>query len=196
MQPWKKLIKPDDIDVVSPEGQVRCRVKGYYSGSQFVIDDMKADIRPGDEIRRVLPNGNEEAFFVEDPKYYDGHFGKHYQVEISRRGVFPAHTGGNYHINVSGVNARVNIGSQDASVNIINNGELFENIRTALSQAVEKGAQLDILNATISEMEGAKTHPKFLAAYQKFIASAADHMTVLAPFLPALAGMLSTLPHI
>ena len=93
MQPWKS-IKPDLIDIVSPEGEVRSRVNGYYGGSTFFIDDMNVDVRPGDEIRRRLPNGREEAFFVEDPKFYDSHFGKHYQVKISRRGTFDPKTGG------------------------------------------------------------------------------------------------------
>jgi hypothetical protein len=81
MQPWKSTSTPEKIDVVSPEGAVRCSVTGYYGGNIFIIDDMKADVRPGDEIRRSLPNGNEEVFTVEDPKFFRaGPFGDHYQV--------------------------------------------------------------------------------------------------------------------
>ncbi len=117
MKPWN-IIKPDDIDVVAPDGQVRSHVKGYYNGELFIIDDMTVDVRPGDEIRRLLPNGREETFVVGDPKFYnDGPFVSHYQVSITPRGVFDRHTGGNYTINLSGSNARVNIGSTDNSVN-------------------------------------------------------------------------------
>ena len=85
MQPWKHLAKPDDIEIVSPAGEICCRVKGYYGGTMFTIDDMKADVQPSDEIRRALPNGKDEVFFVEDPKFFrDGHFGSHYQVKVSR----------------------------------------------------------------------------------------------------------------
>lgn len=119
MKPWT-MIPPDDIDVVAPDGSVRSHVKGYYSGKQFIIDDMRVDVREGDEIRRLLPNGREEAFVVTDPKFYkDGHFGSHYQVAIRRRGEFDKHTGGNYTINVSGHNSRVYVGSTDNSSNTV-----------------------------------------------------------------------------
>jgi hypothetical protein len=119
MKPWS-MISPDDIDVVAPDGTVRSRVKGYYSGKQFIIDDMSVDVREGDEIRRLLPNGREEAFFVTDPKFYkNGHFGSHYQVTIERQGIFDKYTGGNYTINVSGHNSRVNVGSTDNSSNTV-----------------------------------------------------------------------------
>lgn len=118
MKPWRNVTSPDDVDIVAPDGLVRSRVKAYYSGKQFIIDDMSVDVRPDDEIRRLLPNGREETFVVTDPKYYsDGPFGPHYQVAIVRRGVFDRRTGGHYTINVSGPNSRVNLGSTDNSTN-------------------------------------------------------------------------------
>ncbi|NKJ23850.1 hypothetical protein [Dyella sp. SG609] len=114
------MISPDDIDVVAPDGSVRSRVKGYFSGKQFIIDDMTVDVREGDEIRRSLPNGREEAFVVTDPKFYkNGHFGSHYQVSVARRGVFDKSSGDKYTINVSGHNSRVNVGSTDNSSNTV-----------------------------------------------------------------------------
>lgn len=119
MKPWS-MISPDDIDVVAPDGSVRSRVKGYFSGKQFIIDDMTVDVREGDEIRRALPNGREEAFVVTDPKFYkDGHFGSHYQVSVARPRVFDKPSGGNYTISVSGENSRVNVGSTDNSFNTV-----------------------------------------------------------------------------
>jgi hypothetical protein len=119
VKPWK-MISPDDIDVVAPDGSVRSSVKGYFSGKQFIIDDMSVDVREGDEIRRTLPNGREEAFVVTDPTCYtEGHFGPHYQVSVARRGVFEKHAGGNYTINVSGNHSRVNVGSVDNSTNTV-----------------------------------------------------------------------------
>jgi len=40
-------------------------------------------------------------------------------------------------------------------------------------------------------MEAAKGTSGFTQKYQNFIASAANHMTVLAPFIPALTQMLA-----
>lgn len=135
------MITPDDIDVVAPDGSVRSRVKGYYSGKQFIIDDMSVDVQEGDEIRRLLPNGREETFLVVDPKFYkDGHFGSHYQVAIQRRGVFDKHVGGHYTVHVSGNNARVNVNSTDNSSNSVvvqreNLGPLLEEL-TRLREAI------------------------------------------------------------
>ena len=190
MPPWKSLIKPDDIDVVSPEGEVRSRVKGYYSGTQFVIDDMSVDVRAGDEIRRMLPNGREEAFFVEDPKFYDGGFGKHDQVKISRRGTFDAKTGGNYHVHVSGNNARVNIASTDNSTNTVTETTTFTDMRKVISDGVSDSNHRTTLLAAVDDMEKNQKTPGFVAAYQNFIGVAADHLTLLMPFLPILATLL------
>jgi len=42
----------------------------------------------------------------------------------------------------------------------------------------------------IDKLEQAQGTPGFLASYQAFMTAAANHMTVLAPFLPALAHLL------
>jgi hypothetical protein len=192
MQPWKKLTEPDDIEVISPEGQVRCVVKGYYSGSQFVIDDMKADVRAGDEIRRKLPNGKDDVFLVEDPKFFrDGHFGSHYQVKVSRRGSFDHHTGGNFNIRVSGNNSRVNVGSTDNSTNVVTNNKLFSDVRHTIASGVSDEASRIALNGALAELEHAQSKDTFAKAYQNFIALAADHIAVLTPFLPAITQLLT-----
>ena len=190
-QPWKHLHQPDEIDIVAPDGTVRCRVIGYYGGSQFVIDDMKVDVRPGDEIRRMLPNGNEEAFTVLDPKFFKGHFGPHYQVRVGRNGTFPRHTGGNYNVHVSGSNSRVNIGSTDQSTNTVVNGNLFNTLRKALGEGIDDETEREKLTELVSQVEAAHDQKSFVASYQALIASAANHMTIITPFLPALAEILT-----
>jgi hypothetical protein len=57
VQPWRKLTNPQAIDIVASDATVRCRGDSFYSGSTFTIDDMSVDVQPGDEIRRLLPNG-------------------------------------------------------------------------------------------------------------------------------------------
>jgi hypothetical protein len=190
-QPWKHLHQPDEIDIVAPDGTVRCRVLGYYGGSQFVIDDMKVDVRPGDEIRRMLPNGNEEAFTVLDPKFFKGHFGPHYQVKVDRSGIFSRYTGGNYNVHVSGSNSRVNISSSDQSTNTVVNGNLFNDLRKALRDGIEDENEREKLTKLVSQVEAARNQRSFVASYQALIASAANHMTIITPFLPALAEILT-----
>lgn len=195
MQPWKELIQPDNIEIVSPSGETRCRVKGYYGGTMFTIDDMKVDVQPGDEIRRALPNGKDEVFLVDDPKFYrDGHFGSHYQVKVSRRGSFAPKTGGNYNIHLSGANARVNVASTDNSTNTVNNSGLFADVKAALTGGVSSIELRDALIESLNAIERANTKQSFTGAYQRLISLAADHVTLLAPFLPALTQILTQLP--
>ncbi len=194
MKPWTNLITPDQIDIVSPEGAVRSKVLGYYGGSSFIIDDMSVDVRLGDEIRRALPNGQEEAFFVDDPKYFGGGpFGPHYQIKVSRRGQFERHAGGNYALSVSGPNARINIHSTDNSTNIVNSTSIFSEVRSALESAGLPPEKLLEVDTRLAEMSAAKDKSSFVKAYQGFITSVADHITVVAPFLPAITEVLGKL---
>jgi len=193
-QPWTELCEPEEIDVVAPDGSVRCHVVGYYSGTQFIIDDMKADVRAGNEIRRVLPNGREEAFIVQDPKYYgSGPFCPHYQVKIGRGNVFSKQTDGNYDIHVSGSNSRVNIASTDHSINTVVSGGVFNQIRKALDAGIQNEGEREQLRKLLKEIEEARDQKSFTSGYQALIASAANHMTILAPFLPALTELLKNL---
>src|SRR5690242_168973 len=71
--PWRGVINPSDIDIVAPDGTVRAHVQGYYAheGKMIFIEDLSIDIQPDDEVRRILPNGKEEAFIVVNPLYMD-----------------------------------------------------------------------------------------------------------------------------
>jgi len=190
-RPWRSLAKPEDVDVVAPDGSVRCRVTAYYAGSIFTVEDVTADIQPGDEIRRLLPNGKEEVFMVNDPRFYDaGGFGPHYQIKISRKGTFPLHSGGNYNVTVSGVNSRVNISSVDSSTNTVLSGDIFNDLRRAVESGVHDASTRAALIRKIDDAEKARDTDRFVQAYQAVVASAADHITILAPFLPALTRLL------
>lgn len=194
MKPWESLIEPDQVDIVSPEGEVRSRVLAYYDGSGFVIDVMSVDVRPGDEIRRTLPNGQEEAFVVNDPRYFgSGPFGPHYQIKVSRRGQFDRHAGGNYSLSVSGPNARVNIHSTDHSTNTVTSSNVFSDVRSALRAAGLPPEKLIEVDTRLAEMSAAKDKGTFAKAYQSFVGTVADHITVVAPFLPAITEALSKL---
>ena len=195
MKPWTITGSPEQIDVVAPDGTVRSSVLAYFGGSHFFVEDMNVDVQAGDEIRRPLPNGKEQAFLVADPTCFTGGpFGPHYQIKISPKGTFDKRQGGHYLVTVSGENSRVNIGSHDASINVVVSGKVFDDIRQALRGANISQEQLDVLNKRISAMEVANDKDSFLSAYQNFVGSLADHITVVAPMLPALTAVLTGLP--
>lgn len=192
--PWRSLIDPEDVEIIAPGGEVRSKVRAWFSGKQFIIEDMSADVRPGDEIRRPLPNGRDDVFVVDDPTCYtSGGFGPHYQVKVSRRGTMDRRSGGNYAIHVTGANARVNLHSTDNSTNISNSGTLFGDIRAALKSGVSDSKSRSALLAAVDEMETTKDDPgKFAQAFQAFVALAANSMTIITPFLPQLTALLGS----
>jgi hypothetical protein len=94
-----------------------------------------------------------------------------------------------YHI--TGDNSRVNVDSTDQSVNVVvvSSEQVFQKIRDTVRSAVPAEQQADIL-ARLQTLEQAQNGPSFGKRYTEFIASAANHMTLIAPFIPALSELL------
>lgn len=194
-KPWVGNATPEKIDIISPQGEIKSSVLGYFAGTVFFIDDITTDIQAGDEIRRALPNGKEQAFTVKDPAYYatEG-LAPHYQVKIQPKGTFDKNRGGNYHVTVNGSNSRVNIASHDNSVNLNISKDIFSEIRQTLNSAGIEPMQLASLQKQLAAMEASKDKGAFSKAYQGFVAGLADHITVVAPFLPTLTQLLGKFP--
>lgn len=180
----------DDLDLVSGDGKVRARTSGIVADDSITIWDEKLVIGPGDELRRALPNGTDETYEVINPVFQQAFHGipAHFQVKVRKKGTFAHATGGNYSISVTGQNPRVNIGSHDSSTNIAVEGGTFARLRAALAGIEDDGERADLLGA-LQGMEQAAGKEQLAPAYQRFIAAAANHMTVVAPFLPALGQM-------
>lgn len=180
---------PDTLSVVRQTGErrdgVRCAV------SRTTITTQKADfpLEEGDTFERKLPTGVTEYFRVLNSGYQSAFGGipAHYQAKIEKTTTLPSVNATRSVYNISGPGARVNIGSVDRSVNVVNVStmELFARIREALAD----GAPAEVC-ARLDELEAARGTPDALSAYQRFISAAANHMTVLAPFLPALTQVL------
>ena len=185
-------IPKSKFTIVSGDGEIRGEVEAIYAGSKIMVPDSQAVIMPGDEMRRLLPTGNEEAFNVLDPRFYDAFHGvpAHYQVTVDRKGTFPPHAGGNFTISVTGPNSRVNVSSIDHSRNISIDGSVFSELTRAISDGVADEAERKALLEAVADLQRAQDQGQRANAYQRLIAAAANHMTVLTPFLPALAQML------
>jgi hypothetical protein len=183
----------EDFEVVSAEGESRGKVKGIFSSKSIAIPNADAVIMVGDELRRRIQNGTEEVYEVVDPVFYAKHhtIPAHFQVKIRRKGIFEPGRGGNYTIHVAGANSRVNINSSDRSQNIVSDNRLFQDMRTAIAAHVAETEERAMLLSKIDALEAAGSdNAAFLQRYQDLMANAANHMTVLAPFLPMLAQML------
>lgn len=181
-----------DLKVIAPDGTVRSTARGVFSGKEVSVFDASLQIFAGDEIRRTLPNGTEEAFEVIDPKYFDAFHGipANFQIDVRRKGTFEAGKGGHYNIHVSGQNARVNVHSTDNSTNVVSGGDVFGDIASAVQSKVHDEDQRLAIIQAVAAMKEQQGKDGFRQAYRDFMGLAADHLGVILPFLPALAGML------
>ncbi len=94
---------------------------------------------------------------------------------------------------LSGPNSRITFGT-DASVNLISAEQLFSNLRAAAEGKISDQAQRTALVQAIGQMEKAQqSQPALVKAYSEFMALAANHATVFAPFFPALAELITRL---
>ena len=180
-----------ELKILSPEGKIRSIERGLVDSKQIIIENTQAVILVGDEIRRTLPNGMDETFEVLDPVCFTGMLA-HYEVKYKRKGTFPSGTGGNFTFHVAGPNARVNFNSHDESRNIVTGDNVFAELKQKIETDVSGVQERSRLLSLIEDMEkNASNQPAFAASYQRFISAAANHMTLIAPFLPAITNLLS-----
>jgi hypothetical protein len=94
-----------------------------------------------------------------------------------------------YHL--YGPNSRVNNQSTDNSTNVstVTGEQLFVQLREAIRALPDAIERAEIL-AKLDALEAAKGFTTFSEKYQSFIAAAANHINILAPFIPALTQML------
>lgn len=94
--------------------------------------------------------------------------------------------------NVHGDNARWNIGSIDNSVNVITKSaeEFFTTLREKIRSEIPDGEERVSILEKLHALEESHGQQSFAQRYTDFIAAAANHMALLAPFIPALTEMV------
>ncbi len=94
--------------------------------------------------------------------------------------------------NIANVSGRVNIHSQDNSTNqeITISADIFTQIKEAIVGSDIQVKERELLLNTLTDLKDSVGSPSFIEKYQSFIESAANHMTLIAPFLPALSKFL------
>lgn len=190
MNPFSRF-PHDKIEIIAPGGEVRANAEGIFTPEEIIVFDDSITALVGDEVRRRLPNGQDETFTIIDSIFQGGlaRIPSHYRLVIRRKGMFPHGEGGNFTINVSGPNSRVNVGSTDNSQNVVGNDTVFGDLLRAVDENVH-GADRDAIFAAIQSMQDNRDSDGFKRSYQDFITSAAAHMGIIAPFLPAISQML------
>jgi hypothetical protein len=96
-------------------------------------------------------------------------------------------SGGHFHQSPIGVGTHI---TQSITASV-SNAPVFSALRAAIDDANLDGSQRTQLLERIGSMEAAPDQHTFIERYQSFMALAADHVTIVAPFLPALAVLLT-----
>jgi hypothetical protein len=193
--PFEQLLR-DKVTLTKKDGTIfRKDVAASVQSNMISIFDPDLPIEVGDHFLRQLPSGLVEDFVVDDPGFRSGleSIPPHFQTKVHRsdRPIGQPQT---IITNIAGDNARVNVNSTDNSTNTVttNSATLFTEMLKAVAQIATK-SERETVAATISAMSAAQERQDgtFLSKYQDFIATAANHMTIFAPFLPALSKLLS-----
>ncbi|HZQ45266.1 MAG TPA: hypothetical protein VFA99_18595 [Acidobacteriaceae bacterium] len=95
--------------------------------------------------------------------------------------------------NIHGPNARVNIDSIDNSTNVVHQRVPLSELRKAIESGVSDGAERAAILQRLSDLEAANDRESGAKRYQAFIAAAANHMTLIGPYLPALGHWVHNL---
>jgi hypothetical protein len=181
-----KLVKPDGSEIENIIGLVSTGSK------KITIEDVSLDIEEGDTIVRDLPNGKQEYFTVIDPGFGRGMGSRipdHYNVSIERVSKLPkTNTHGSGYITVVNEGGRVNINSTDNSINIQVSNDT-ERLFNELAMALEGVADSALLDS-VAELKQSVGTSSYAEKYNQFIQNAANHMTLVAPFLPAISALL------
>ena len=186
----------DLVTLVKADGRRYPDIRAAVDPETIFIDDSSIPIEEGDFIERQLPNTLVETYSVLDRGFYarTGGIGAHYQSRVRKLTTIEAERKRDQMvIKVQGHNARVNIGSVDNSTNTVGmTGEqLFGELRKVIVEQIEDAAARASLLAAVDGMQAEQQKPGFLSHYQNFVVSAANHVTILGPFLPALTRLLA-----
>jgi hypothetical protein len=117
------------------------------------------------------------------------------RTQIDRRRLMPKKTEGpsiTTIYNVQGDNARWNTNSTDNSVNVVTKSseEFFADLRGRIESEVPDGDERRKILESLTTLRASHGRPSFAQRYTDFMAAAANHIKVIAPFIPALTEML------
>lgn len=187
----------DKVTLIKKDGERYENIKASVQKEIIFIDDASLPIEENDRFIRKLSNGLEESYIIIDRGFYEKFSGvnAHYQCEVQKETSqqFKQWASNVTTYNFHGSNSRVNVNSTDNSTNTVNISKenVFSELKFALQQGITSDEGLDELLASVDDMEASKGSPAFTSKYQRFIDTAASHMTVIAPFIPMLSHFLS-----
>ena len=185
----------DRVALIKKDGRRFEGIKASVQRDKIFTSDAKIPIEEGDTFERTLPSGVVERYTVLDAGFYEriGGIKSHYQSVVAKETRIETKRQPTHVIyNLIGPNARVNIQSIDASKNLveIEPKELFDKLREEIQHSIADKSVSTKLLEKVGELQKTQGTTKFVEKYREFVALAANHVAILAPFIPALSQML------
>ena len=198
-----EMLTNDSLILRKTDGTVR-KFQGRITSGKLTTFDSTLPCVEGDTVEHDLPNGQVDRFEILDTGFHPGlppEIGPHFQMKLRKvthltPSSAPANSVTNIY-NVHGPNARFNNQSVDQSHNVVGVGEdeLFQKLKDAIQAASTDAPQREQLLMAVDEMSAHAGKPSFGDRFQSFMALASNCMTVITPFLPALANLAASVRH-
>lgn len=186
----------DIITIIKPNGEKIENIKANVQSHKIFIHDKTIPLEDGDTIRRILPTGITENYSVLDNGFYHGGNGLPggYQAKVQKETLSSysqkVNSSNIYHINAS--NSNVNVSPTNSHItNVMHEENIFSKIRDELDTKIRDDELKTKIMLSLSELEQCKNTSKFRGKYDAFVSLLANYVTIITPFLPALAKMLA-----
>ena len=172
MRDFLENFPTEEIEIFDEYGKYIANVKGFFGKEYLTITDVSIPIVEGQYIIRKLPNGVNEKYEIINSKYNKGNENvcDFYKLTLKKSTIKNKET--------------------KTIINNIYNCEkvILNEIKKILDSIQENNKEKKELFDEMCKNIGKKT---FLEKYQLFIASMADHITVLTPFIPFLTSLIN-----
>lgn len=183
------------VTIIKPDGKKFENIPANVQPTKISIHDITIPIEEGDTITRDLPNGLNERYLVLDRGFHDAFHAipARYLVEVRKESSIPRTQSAPVVYNLHGNNPRININSNDSSINItqVANEDLFKQIQNIIEKEIAEKETRSLYLQQLAELKQSVGSAPFLEKYQQFIATTANHMSILYPFIPALTKLLN-----
>ena len=192
-------IPTERVTLVKKDGQRFEDLRAVVQPNLIMTNNPKIPIEDGDQFERQLPSGVVDVFTVMDSGFQQRFHSipAHYQSKVRKNSAAvpprPRPVAGPQGVyNLIGSNARVNIQSSDSSTNVVSveSAVLFDDLREAIRKSSLDSTVVQQLIQHVDAMQSETGTKTFGERYKEFVVAAADHMTLVAPFLPALTQLL------
>lgn len=173
------------------KAQSTLSIQALFDSNLIFVGDVKIPIEEGDFVERILPSKTVEKYLITKVDCFTDSSLSHYELGFEKQVGLKKKENSSIVYNIGNVSGKVNIGSTDNSINCnicCNEKKVFDDLRAVIQESILNN---DIALLELDKLENSYGTKTFAAQYHSFIQSVADHITIIAPFLPTLSAMMA-----